>query len=119
MNKLCLSITKIGAGYHWGLPYGGDLDAWGANIRLLDGRRRRVQVGLSERTYSRGNERITFVVILCCAFVSLRSYPTEVIILKGIENIVVLYIPRDFVDFSRLRMGRIGYYIEVIYEQSK
>ena len=36
MNNLRLSITKIGARYHWGLTHGRDLEGWGTGIRLMD-----------------------------------------------------------------------------------
>jgi len=35
-NNLRLSITKLGARYHWGLKRGQEIERWGAGIRLLD-----------------------------------------------------------------------------------
>jgi O-methyltransferase involved in polyketide biosynthesis len=35
-NNLRLSITKLGARYHWGLKRGEELEGWGHGIRLLD-----------------------------------------------------------------------------------
>ena len=34
-NNLRLSITKLGARYHWGLKRGQELESWGEGIRLL------------------------------------------------------------------------------------
>ena len=35
-NNLRLSISKLGARYHWGLKRGEELEGWGHGIRLLD-----------------------------------------------------------------------------------
>ena len=35
-NNLRLSITKLGARYHWGLKRGQEIEKWGDGIRLLD-----------------------------------------------------------------------------------
>jgi len=35
-NNLRMSITKLGARYHWGLKRGQEIEGWGDGIRLLD-----------------------------------------------------------------------------------
>ncbi len=35
-NNLRMSLTKIGARYHWGLKRGQDLERWGQGLRFLD-----------------------------------------------------------------------------------